>query len=100
MANVVITKTGNSIVVAFNDYASSLGFEKESFDIRDIVEVSLVESDAFVQVTMRDAHGVKVWSITYDSAYGGSEYLIVDSVATVAPSSESDLFDKITALRG
>lgn len=97
MANLVITKSGNSIIVAFNDYSSTVGATKRSYDIRDIVEVEL--GSDYVQVLMRDAHGVNTWMLTYDNTYAGSERFIVDSVATVAPTSESDLFDKITALR-
>lgn len=38
------------------------------------------------------------WILTYDSAYSGSDKFIVDTIDGVAPTSESDLFDKLTAL--
>lgn len=37
--------------------------------------------------------------LTWDATYSGDELFIVDSVDGVAPTSMSDLFDKITALR-
>lgn len=99
MANVVITTSGSySLVVAFNAYSTAIQATKRSYDIRDIVEIEYYTD--YVEVVMRDAHGVRAWMLTYDSAYAGSERFIVDSVAGVAPTSESDLFDKITALRG
>ena len=98
MANIVITKSGNSIIVDFGVYSTAIGgATKRSYDIRDVVEVEL--GSDYVQVLMRDAHSVNTWMLTYDSGYSGSERFIVDTVATVAPTSESDLFDKITALR-
>lgn len=98
MANIVITKSGNSIIVAFNDYSSAIGGAlKRSYDIRDFVEVEL--GSDYVQVLMRDSHSSNTWFLTYDNTYSGDQRFIVDSVETVTPTSESDLFDKITALR-
>lgn len=100
MANIVITTSGNSIIVTFNNYSSVVNADKKSYNKSDIVEVILNESSANVSVLMRDANGVRVWELTYDSTYSGSEFFIVDTVSGVSPTSESDLFDKITALRG
>jgi len=97
MANLVITKSGNSIVVYTGAYSSTVGFTKASYLVSDVVEVNLRTSE--VDVMMRDAHGVNNWNLTYDSTYVGDERFIVDSVDGVEPSSESDLFDKMTALR-
>lgn len=41
MANIVIIKTANSIVVTFNDYSSIVESLKTSFDIKHIIEVRL-----------------------------------------------------------
>ena len=98
MANIVITVSGNSVVAAFNVYSTAVGADKKSYNKNDIAEVTL--GSGFVEVMMKDAHAHNVWMLTYDSAYGGDERYIVDTVAGVAPASESDLFDKITALRG
>lgn len=97
MANIVITKSGNSISVAFNDYSSTVGALKRSYDIRDIVEVEL--GSDYVQVLMRDSHSNPTWMLTYDNTYSGDQRFIVDSIEGVTPTSEGDLFNKITALR-
>ena len=100
MANLVITKSGNSIIVDYGVYGgtSSLLETKSSFSINDIVEIDFFSDH--VLVMMRDAHGVNQWELTYNSSYSGGNFFIVDSVEGVIPSSESDLFDKLTALRG
>lgn len=99
MANIVITKIGNSIIVDFGTYAASVGMDKKSFDIRDITEIGYTSTDDFVDVLMRDIHGIRQWVLTWDNTYSGNQKFIVDSVATVAPISNLDLFDKIIALR-
>jgi hypothetical protein len=93
MANVVVTTSGtNSIVVDFGAYYPTIQYSKMSFDNRNIIEVGL-ESDR-VEVTME---GQSTWHLAYTTTTG---CYVVDSVAGVAPTSNSDLFDKITALRG
>ena len=99
MANIVITKSGNSLIVDFGVYATSVGCDKRSYDIRDIVEVGYCSTDDYVSVLMRDADGVRQWVLTWDNTYAGDQKFIIDSVATVEPTSNSDLFDKMTALR-
>ena len=99
MANITIVKTGNSIILTFNAYATAFEIKKSSYDSRDIVEVVLHDSEAYVVVMMRDAHGQRKWDTTFDSAYIGTDYVIIDSIDGVAPSSNQDLFNKINALR-
>ena len=99
MANIVVTKTGNSLIVAFNDYSSAVEADKRSYDCRDVVEIELSEGASGVIVMMRDAHKVERWFLTYDSGYVGTEKFIIDSIEGAAPTSESDLFDKLNALR-
>ena len=102
MANVVITKTGNSIIVDFGVYVASneVDYLKSSYLVNDLVKVSLVKDSSHVELKIKDAHSSTRWALTYDSAYGGSEYFIIDTVDGVAPTSELDLFNKLTALRG
>lgn len=102
MANLTINKTGNSIVVDFGAYAAfyKLLSNRRSYYILDIVEVEEVYDGSCVNVMMRDAHGIRRWTLTYDSTETSPEMFIVDDVDSVAPTSNSDLFDKITALRG
>ncbi len=101
MANAVITKTGNSVIVTFNDYSTNVNIEakKRSYCVADIVEIELEEDESHVLVVMRHAHEDPKWELTFDSSYSGDDYFIVDSVEAVAPTSQSDLFDKLTALR-
>lgn len=98
MAKIVITTSSNSIIVAFNDYATVVGYTKSSYHIADIVELGLTASG--ILVLMRAGNNTHKWYLTYDNTYSGDDYFIIDTVAGVAPSSESDLFDKLTALRG
>ena len=95
MAKIVITSSGNSIVVAFNDYAAAVGSTKRSYNKDNLTTVDLLADKVglYMSITHED------WLLTYDAAYAGSELFIVDSIAGVAPTSFSDLFDKITALR-
>jgi len=98
MANLVIISSGNRVDVVLNDYGSSIGLKKESYRLDDIVEVSLDYNDGFVEVIMRDSHEKRTWYVTYDSAYTGDEYFIVDSVNAAAPTSQDDLYNKIKEL--
>ena len=99
MANIVVTKVNESIVVEYNDYSTIAESKKRSYYLEDIVEVELAEGESHVVVMMRDGHGAVRGYLTYDSAYSGTEYFIVDSVEGLTLSSNEDLFDKITALR-
>ncbi len=99
MAYIEITKVNQSVIVKFNAYSVVAESKKRSYYIGDIVEVELSEDESHVVVMMRDAHGDARWYITYDPAYSGGEYFIVDLVEGSTPTSNDDLFDKITALR-
>lgn len=93
MANLVITKSGNSIIVDFGVYTVSTTLTpmvKASFHVNDLQRIDLFSDH--VMVTM---HEQQIWKISNV----GPTYYIVDSVDGVAPVSLSDLFDKITALR-
>ena len=102
MANVTVTSSGNSVRVNFNDYGSSpnINTKYRSYCICDISEIEMAYDESHIHVIMRDAHEVRQWAITWDSTYSGDDYFIVDSVDTVAPTSQADLFDKLEALRG
>lgn len=102
MANVVITVSGNSLIVDYGDYSSSGAVDalSASYCACDIVEIQRAKDDSHCLVMMRDAHGKRQWEVTYDATYSGDEYFIIDSIDTVAPTSNSDLFNKLTALRG
>lgn len=101
MANIVITKSGNSIIVDFGVYQGSPDVDgrKASYKHEDISIVWIAKDDSKITVKMKDAITTIEWPLTYDSTYSGNELFIVDSVDGVAPTSNEDLFDKITALR-
>ena len=92
MPNIVITSTTNSIRVVFNDLASSAGLEKGSWDKSHIISFTLAENDEYVRAEIAND---QTWNMV-SSASGGN--MIVDTVAGVGPSSNSDLYDKLIAL--
>lgn len=98
MANIVVTQLGNSIIVDFNDYATIIGSIKRSYDKSDLSEIELDNNN--VVVLVKQANGINKWYLTYDTNYIGQDYFIVDSILGVTPTSNLDLFNKITALRG
>lgn len=94
MANVVVTSTTNSILVAFNDEASKYnGVTNALFAKSSILEVSLNADFVMVKDRMGNRFSLR------DTANGATT-MIVDSVDGVAPTSLSDLYSKITALIG
>lgn len=102
MAGITIVKTGNSFVVDFGVYVSSdlINTVKQSYFIDDIIEIGLITDLSNVFVMMRDSDGLPMWYVTYDSTYIGADYFIIDSIDGIAPTSQLDLFNKLTALRG
>lgn len=99
MAFIEITKSGNSLIVDFGVYTSAVHATKRGYDIRDIVEIELSETQDRIDIMMRDAHAQARWDLTYDQTYAGDELFIVGKVDGVVPSSNNDLFNKINALR-
>ena len=109
MAKVTVEKkNSNSVRVNFGDYAShkNINAKCRSYDIRDIVEIENEYDESFIEVTMRDAHGKRIWTLTYDQSYAGNQHFIVDSVDTgdgsgaQTPSNQQELFDLLEELRG
>ena len=99
MANIVVTKINESIIVDYNDYTTIAEAKKRSYYIEDLVEIELSEDETHVVVMMRDGHGSVRWYLTFDNTYTGDEYFIVDSVGGSSLTDNEDLFDKITELR-
>ena len=108
MPNITVKKSGNSVRVTFNDYGSNenINTKYRSYCTCDVSEIEMPYDETHVHVVMRDAHEVRQWDVTWDTAYTGDEYFIVDSVDQGAgagaetPSSQADLFDKLESLRG
>ena len=91
MPNVIVTSTTNAVKVDFGDYAgTAITYHKGSW-AKSAIEVILMNSD-HVSVTAADSER---WIVSHD---GASSSLQVDSVNGVAPSSLSDLYEKISAL--
>ena len=99
MANIVIT-SGTNIVKCDNGvYAGltgSLGViqKKVTFRKDDIFRISLQPTELYVEVQFK-SRGNSFFLLTFDGAVGT---LQVDLVDAVAPTSNSDLYDKLVAL--
>ena len=93
MANVVVTSTTNSIKVDFGVYAGGAIPKKRTYNIgKTIFYMSLEPSDAMVTVL---SEGSPQWNLAYTAT---TDCFIVDSINGSAPSSNSDLYDKLIAL--
>jgi len=91
MANLVITANTNDIAVSFNDLAAAVGIKKGNWH-KARITFQLMPSDAFVKVLVLNE---PTWAVSFN---GAADTLQIDSVASVAPTSNSDLYDKLIAL--
>jgi len=98
MANITISKSGNSVIVDFGDYVVSDNVDgrKASYKVEHISIVWIEKDDSIVHVKMEDAITVRDWSLSYTTTTGA---FIVDTIDGIAPTDNVDLFNKITALR-
>lgn len=92
MANIVVTSTINYIKVDFGNYFPTYYPIKLAYYNENTIEKVELYID-MVKVHMLGEKGSD-WELTYD----GSKGLQVDAVDGVAPTSNSDLCDKIGAL--
>ena len=92
MANIVITSTTNSIKADFGVYAPTIKIKKGAWRRDLITSFQLADGDEFIVAYVV---GENRWNLSYTN---GSANLIVDSVDGVAPTSNSDLYDKLIAL--
>ena len=91
MANLTITSTTNSIKVDFGVYSSG-GISKGTWR-KDKIQLFRLLTDDTIQVLTNEDKFLLVYS-SHEFA------LIVDSVDGIAPTSVSDLYDKLSALVG
>ena len=92
MANLVVTSTANYIKVDFGVYYPTYyPVSKAYYNANDIEKVELFANMVMVHL-IADQNGD--WELTYD----GSAGFQVDTVDGVAPTSNSDLCDKIGVL--
>ena len=89
MANIVITTT-NAINVDFGVYSTTLEFSKGSWRKDNIINIKHLTSCIEVNVLSE-----KEWLVSFD---GAGTSLQIDSIDGVAPTSNSDLYDKLIAL--
>lgn len=92
MANTVVTSTTNSIKVAFNDDPNKGLYSKATYTKHDIEYIYL--NGNHVEVIAADSHR---WILS-DDVNNTIQALTIDSVDGNAPTSLSDLYDKISAL--
>jgi len=96
MAFITVTDTANNILVDFGVYSGvipSVLYSKAPFR-KTAVTFQLAADESFVRVEARNGQS---WSISFD---GAGEILQIDSINAVAPTSNSDLYDKLIALIG
>lgn len=89
MAKTVITSTANSIKVVFNDDSIKVGMTQGTWRKDEIASFQL-HSGNIKAVT----RGGQDWDMHNSS----DSFLVIDSVDAVAPSSLSDLYDKLNVL--
>jgi hypothetical protein len=100
MANLVITSTTNCIKIDNGIYAgteAAFGViqKKVTFRKQDIRRIALAPSDNNVNVWLIEINFT--FTLSFDGATGT---LQVDTVDGVVPTSNSDLYDKLSALLG
>lgn len=95
MANIVITGVNGYIKVVFNDQSAKAKMTKGYFNRNGIAEVIELDGGGVV-VTLSHSMGMATsYQVSFDGNNGGMQ---VDSIDTVAPTSDSDLADKLGAL--
>jgi hypothetical protein len=99
MAYLVITSTTNTIKIdngVYSGVSGSLGViqKKVTFRKDDVFRFSLSPDESYFQVLYKSRSNSS-FALSFDGASGT---LKVDSVDGVAPTSNSDLYDKMVAL--
>jgi hypothetical protein len=101
MAYIVMTSTTNSIKCdngVYSGIAGALGVmqKKATFRKDEIFRLSLSPDESYVQVLFKS----RTNAYFLFSFNGSAGTLQVDSIDSVAPTSNSDLYDKLIALLG
>lgn len=91
MANIVITDSTNTVKADFGVLGVVPLPKKGAWRKDEIIKITLEPSDAYVKVLVL---GENEWALSFNGTNG----LQVDSVNASAPSSNSDLYDKLVAL--
>lgn len=88
-----VTSTTNTIQVAFNDLSGIYNLKKSTWN-KSKIDFQLLNSDLYVKVLVLNEPS---WNVSFDGALDTAQ---IDSVNGVAPTSNSDLYDKLIALLG
>lgn len=91
MANLIVTSTTNSVKVDFGVLGGGGIPKKGTFHHDHIVSFKLEPADAYVRAT---TIGENEWQLSYNGVNG----MQIDSINGVAPTSNSDLYDKLSVL--
>lgn len=91
MANTVITSTTNSIKVAFNDQANLSLYTDGAYKKSSINSIRLF--DDHIKVVTNNSES---WVVSNQT--NTIKAIVIDTVDGVAPSSLSDLYDKLATL--
>lgn len=91
MANLVVVSTINSVKFEANDYASAFGWSKRTRLKSSLITITLHPNLVEYLVGTTDKYYIHYTTNAYNA-------LIVDSIDSVAPTSNSDLYDKLIAL--
>lgn len=89
MANIVITTTTNSIIFDFGVLYTRVGYRKACFRKESVWSIELDGDNNYVRFALKSG---EIWNLTYGSG------MQVDTISASAPSSTSDLADKLMAL--
>jgi hypothetical protein len=94
MANIVITGVNGYIKVVFNDQSTKSKIIKGYFNRNGIAEVIELNGGGVV-VTLSHSLGM---ATSYQFSFDNNSGMQVDLIDTVAPTSDSDLADKLGVL--
>lgn len=93
MANIIVTSSTNAIKADFGVLGVSPLPKKGTWNKAQVISFTLSPSDAFLKASIL---GENEWQLSWNGTNG----LQVDSIDGVAPTSNSDLYDKLLALLG
>ena len=88
MANLIVTTSTSNFLVDFGVYSGLVGYKKGSFQKANVA-FQLMQDESFVRVENTQGES---WAVSFNSI---DEALVVDLVDGIAPTSNSDLFDKL-----
>jgi hypothetical protein len=95
MANITITQTTNSIQVNFNDLSSLAGISMATWNKGKIINFTLAADEAYIIAFINDG---SQYQLSFDGNNGMKVDTIHNGLINEQPSSNLDLFNKLSAL--